>query len=130
VSHRYLLDTCAILWWFYEADRLSDTVVALLSDADIEAFVSPVSAMEIATKYRIGKLDRAANIVGNFAQTMADEGFKLLALTAEHADLGGSLKGTHQDPWDRLLAAQAKLEGMKLITNDQKISGFDVDLFW
>jgi len=130
VSRGYLLDTNVVIWWFFDAERLSSPSFDAIADRSIDVFVSSVSAMEIATKFRIGRLKLAAPLAGNFAEVTAEEGFKPLLLTLSHGDLAGSLSSPHQDPWDRLLAAQAKIEDLTLVTNDRQMETFGIKPYW
>ena len=130
MSRGFLLDTHALIWWLGEAELLTMTSFDVIADRTIDIYVSPVSAMEIATKFRIGKLPFAAKYAGRLAEIVNDEGFIPLPLTAAHADLAGSLISSNNDPWDRLLAAQAKLENLALISNDSKMAEFGISQFW
>ena len=130
MSRGFLLDTHALIWWLGEAELLTMTSFDVIADRTIDVYVSPVSAMEIATKYRIGKLPIAAKYAGQLAEIVVEEGFIPLPLTAAHADLAGSFISANNDPWDRLLAAQAKLENLALISNDSKMGEFGISQFW
>ncbi len=130
MSQGFLLDTHALIWWLGEAELLTMTSFDVIADRTIDVFVSPVSAMEVATKFRIGKLPQAAKYAGRLNSIAVEEGFKPLPLTAAHADLAGSFVSANNDPWDRLLAAQAKLENLALISNDSKMNDFNISQFW
>lgn len=130
MSRGFLLDTHTLLWWMFEAERLSYHSFDIISDGSIDVFVSAVSAMEIATKYRNGKLPGAAPLAGQFVDVTDKEGFKQLAVTAAHGDIAGSYASLHNDPWDRLLAAQAQLEQLTLVTSDAQMSTFGITTYW
>lgn len=130
MNRGYLLDTNALIWWLFRAELLSYHSFEAISDGSIDIFVSAVSAMEIATKHRIGKMPEAAPIAGSFAAVVEKEGFKPLPITQEHGDLAGSLPSPHADPWDRLLAAQAQIEKLSLITNDRQMETFGIKPYW
>ena len=130
MSRGFLLDTNVLLWWFFGAEMLSYHSFDLIADRSVDVFVSSVSAMEIATKHRIGKLPKAEPLVGRFAKVLDEEGFKPLPLTLEHGDLAGSFPSAHADPWDRLLAAQAQSEDLTLVTNDRKMESFGIKPYW
>lgn len=130
MSRGFLLDTNTLLWWLYSAELLSHASFDLLSDRAIDVYVSSVSAMEIATKHRIGKLKMAEPLIGQFGAVMKEEGFTPLPVTLEHGDLAGSFPSDHADPWDRLLAAQAKLENLTLVTNDRQMTSFGIKPYW
>ena len=127
---RLLLDTHTLLWAAYKPGLLSARAANAVSDASNEIFASAVSAMEIVTKYRIGKLGHAASLANGFVGEMALRRFSLLSIDCEHALRAGSLPGEHRDPWDRLLCAQALVEGMTLVSNDSKLAAFGVDTLW
>ena len=130
LSRGYLLDTHTLIWWLSETELLTMAAFDLLSDRTIDVYVSAVSAMEISTKFRIGKLGKAQPYAGGIDAIIAEEGFIPLPLTAAHGDLAGSFTSSNNDPWDRLLAAQAKLENLTLVSNDAKMSDFDISLSW
>lgn len=130
MNRGYLLDTNTVIWWFFGAELLSYHSFEAIADRSIDVYVSAVSAMEIATKFRIGRLQLAAPLAGKFAKVTAEEGFKSLPLTPEHGDLAGSFPSPHQDPWDRLLAAQAKIEELALVTNDRQMETFGIKPYW
>ncbi|MBX9814851.1 MAG: hypothetical protein A4S12_09885 [Proteobacteria bacterium SG_bin5] len=126
---RYLLDTHALLWWFNEPELLSAAARAAIMDGD-DIMVSAVSAMEISIKYRKGRLPYRTSLAVRFAETVATEAFTPLAITVDHAQRAGAYPGDHADPWDRLLAAQAELEGLQLISCDAKIAELGVAALW
>jgi PIN domain nuclease of toxin-antitoxin system len=113
---RLLLDTHAFLWWVTDNRSLSRKAYAAIEDRDSEVFVSAASAWEIATKFRLGRLDEAGVLAGNVAGEIASEGFQPLPISVAHAQMAGSLPGKLQDPFDRMLIAQAMLENLTLVT--------------
>jgi PIN domain nuclease of toxin-antitoxin system len=127
---RLLLDTHAAIWWSLDQRSLSNVAFNAIEDAENDVFFSPVTAMEIATKVRIGKLDLAKPLSTGFASQMTSHGFKELALTAVHGEVAGSYAFANQDPWDRLLIAQAQLEGLALISNEKLFDTYGVDRLW
>jgi PIN domain nuclease of toxin-antitoxin system len=86
--------------------------------------------MEVATKFRIGKLPDAAFLAQNFEAIVAGQGFDGLAISLHHARLAGELNIPHKDPFDRLLIAQAQVEDMVLISNEALFDGFAVKRLW
>ena len=127
---RLLLDTSAVLWWFAADAMLSITARNLLSRADTIVLVSAASAWEICTKVRIGKLPTAHELCENFSGFLDQHQFEPLAVTVEHGRLAGRMPGAHKDPFDRMLAAQALIEGVPLVTNDPAFAGFGVTMVW
>jgi len=125
-----LLDTHTVLWWFLGDASLSPTARAAVADSDNETFVSAASAWEIATKYRTGKLPRAAFLATDFTAITVSQGFGELPISIRHGQLAGSLPGIHKDPFDRMLIAQAMTSGMMLVSNDAIFRRYDVALLW
>ncbi|TMJ13557.1 MAG: type II toxin-antitoxin system VapC family toxin [Alphaproteobacteria bacterium] len=125
-----LLDTHALLWWLSEDPALSRTADTLIRDETNDVVISPVSAIEIAIKHRLGRLPQAGAWIFEFRNRIEDERFWLTVLTAEHALRAGSYPGEHRDPFDRLLAAQAELDGLTLITRDRAFRDFPCETLW
>lgn len=130
MTDRLLLDTHAVIWSALYPGKLSRSARAAIEDESNRIYFSPVTAMEIATKVRIGKLDIARPLANGFAEQMVARNFVELPLSAAHAELAGSLGSVNNDPWDRLLAAQARVENLGLITNDGKMDDLGVRIFW
>ena len=125
---RLLLDTHALVWWMEGSPLLS--APARDAIADNEILVSAASAWEVATKFRLGKLPSAGRMARNFAAEIAEESFDALPVTVEHAILAGSLDIAHKDPFDRLLIAQARIERVKLVSNEALFDSFAVERVW
>lgn len=114
----YLLDTHALLWALTEPDRLSASALEIIGDSGSELVVSAASAWEIATKHRLGKLGQADGLVAAYMKHLARMGVDELLITGEHALLAGGMAWEHRDPFDRMIAAQAMIEGFTVITRD------------
>lgn len=127
---RLLLDTHALIWWLAGDEALSRRAREVIGDEANSIAVSAASAMEIATKFRIGKLPDAALLAQDFEAIIADQGFAELAITVHHARLAGEMNIAHKDPFDRLLIAQAQSEDMMLISNEALFDGFAVKRLW
>lgn len=126
---RLLLDSHVLIWWWAEdRKRLGKAIKYLLSPMD-DIFVSSASAWEIATKYRLGKLD-PGRAIDQFEESLALDGFVPLPVDMNHALKAGSYDNGHQDPFDRMLAAQAELEGMTLLTRDPAFQAFPCETVW
>jgi PIN domain nuclease of toxin-antitoxin system len=100
-----------------------------VTDRNNAVFVSAASVWEIATKFRLGKLPDAAEVARNVPEWIIRAGFESMPITAEHAQLAGAWDLSHRDPFDRMLAAQAKLEKMPLATVDILLKAFPVEIF-
>jgi PIN domain nuclease of toxin-antitoxin system len=111
-----LLDTHAFIWWAARDPRLVERARVVIADADNRVVVSAVSVWEISVKRASGKLAFRHDILEVLART----GFDSLDITPSHADLAGSLPLHHTDPFDRLLVAQAQIEGLVLVTQDRQ----------
>jgi PIN domain nuclease of toxin-antitoxin system len=130
MADTYLLDTHTLLWWWGQPDKLSRRVLALLTDPSVPILVSAASAWEVATKARIGKLPGGEVIVATFAQRLAEDGFATLPVTIDHALQAGQLPGRHRDPFDQMLAAQARAESLPIVGCDTALDGFGVTQIW
>ena len=115
---KYLLDTCTFLWVALDDNKLSETAKKAISDKNADIFVSPVTAYEILNKHRIGKLPEYAYVAENFLDVFHKLGAKELLVNIEHFHFAAKFEWSHRDPFDRMLAAQASIENMTLITND------------
>ncbi|UVO50793.1 type II toxin-antitoxin system VapC family toxin [Sphingomonas sp. SUN019] len=127
---RLLLDTHAILWWLLGDLRLPERPRSAIEANTANVLVSAVSAMEIATKFRIGKLPEAAPIAGRLDAITKQQKFVSLPISSVHADLAGGLPIRHRDPFDRLLIAQAQIEQAWLVSNEQLFDQFGVRRLW
>ncbi len=114
----YLVDTHILLWWLFDDPKLGTNSREIIRNRDNRIIVSSASAWEIATKYRIGKLPEAKQLVDEYSQILHQAKFIELAITTVHALRAGSLPIAHRDPFDRMIMAQAELEDLPVITYD------------
>lgn len=119
---RLLLDTNVLVWWGRANPTLDQKAVALLESAEAELWMSPVSPWEAAVKRASGKLDLDAD---HFGRALAS-GVRELPITCAHGEQAGALPLHHRDPFDRMLVAQAQLEGLSIVTRDRDIPRYDV----
>ena len=118
-----LLDTHVALWGLTADAALgADLLERLRHDPDI--FLSPVTLWEITIKQTAGKLGGPPDL----SERVRDMGFRELPVTHAHAIAAGRLPVHHRDPFDRMLVAQAKSEGLTLVTRDADIQRYEVDL--
>lgn len=120
-----LLDTHAFLWWRTNAPRLKQPVREAIANADLVC-VSAASAWEVAIKTALGRL----RLPGPFAQGVDASQFQRLPIAFEHAEKAGALPPHHDDPFDRMLVAQAQLEGLTLVTHDGLLAPYAVNILW
>lgn len=125
-----LLDTHAFLWWLAGDAALSPAAKEAIRDEHNAIFVSAASGWEIATKHRLGKLPGAAKIVSDIEGAISSQGFAALPIGMRHGQTAGSLPGPHRDPFDRMLIAQAMLESLVLVTNEQNFDAYGVARLW
>ena len=122
---RLLLDTQVWLWWLGDDRRLGKRARQALANPRSEVYVSAVSASEIAIKMALGKLrvqkaDLEAEIAAN--------GFIELPITTRHALVAGRLAPLHEDPFDRMLVAQAQVEELAVVSADPVFEGYGVSV--
>ncbi len=117
-----LLDTHALLWWLDDNPTLSREARASIGDPQHNVYVSAASAWEISIKKALGKLEAP----GDLDAALSANAFQALPITVPHATAAGQLPNHHSDPVDRMLVAQANLEGLVLITRDESIAKYDV----
>lgn len=118
----YLLDTHALLWALTDPAKLGPSALAVIQEQSSVLFVSAAFAWEISTKKRLGKLPQADVLVSAYTRHLDRLGVSRLSISEEHALLAGTLDWDHRDPFDRMLAAQAMIESLTLITNDQQLT--------
>jgi PIN domain nuclease of toxin-antitoxin system len=123
---RLLLDTHCLLALLSSDYTLSPDARAAIERPDAQLVVSVVSVWEIAIKRAIGKLQAPADVI----ERVEGAGAEMLTITARHVQATGELPMHHRDPFDRLLIAQAKLEGCAIITSDRAFSLYDVPIVW
>ena len=123
---RLLLDTHAYLWWLADDDKLSYEARDVLADPRTSAYVSAASIWEIAIKAKLGRLRLGSARALAEATEIAGNDFAELPIRARHAAAAGALPRHHDDPFDRMLVAQAQIEDLVLVTCDEKIGLYDV----
>jgi PIN domain nuclease of toxin-antitoxin system len=120
-----LLDTHVFLWWRENSRRIKPVVRERVAGAD-RVYVSAASAWEVTIKTGTGKL----RIPGPFAEAVDDSGFERLLVDFRHAAAVAELPPHHGDPFDRMLIAQARVEGLTLVTHDRKFEPYPVHVLW
>ena len=126
----YLLDSHALLWWWFDPDRLSIAVRDLLSDSATPVLVSAASVWEISLKHHQGKLPELNGAIGDLPGLLQADGFAALPISLAHGLRAGGYGQPHRDPFDRMLAAQAELDHLVLLTADPQLSTFPCQTLW
>jgi len=121
---KVLLDTHILLWWLADDEHLPARAAATIADPDTEVVVSAASAWEISIKQAAGRLDAPEDLL----DAVVANDFGTLAISADHAIAAGRLPPHHADPFDRMLIAQAGIEGLTLVSVDRRFSDYEVEL--
>lgn len=127
---RLLLDTHAFLWWSDDSPQLPRPARRAIQDEDNDVLVSAASAWEITTKHRLGKLPGADPIASDIPGAIADQGFDELPITVAEAARAGALRGPLNDPFDRMLIAQAISRDLVLISNESTFDRYGIRRLW
>jgi PIN domain nuclease of toxin-antitoxin system len=109
-----LLDTHILLWWLDDSPSLPERARNAIADIDNLIIIGAAVIWEIRIKQALGKL----KIAPDFYDVIKQQGFEMLSITSDHAYAVGDLPKHHRDPFDRILIAQAKLEGLMVVTHD------------
>ena len=117
----YLLDTHVFLWLLGDPLRVPPHVLEAVRQPRARLLVSAVSAFEVSTKHRIGKLPGVGPLLFDWDRRVAAMKAEELPLLTRHALLAGALEWEHRDPFDRLLVAQAIQEDATLVTSDDVV---------
>jgi PIN domain nuclease of toxin-antitoxin system len=121
-----LLDSHALLWWQADDPRLGVRARKAVEQASDGLYFSAASVWELAIKQAQGKLNLPDSLLG----TLAEEGFAELSVSATHGLIAATLPHHHRDPFDRMIVAQAKSEGLTVVTRDERIAAYDVPVLW
>ena len=124
---KLLVDTHVFLWFILDDPRIAPTARPLLVSSEHERFVSLASVWEAAIKHGLGKLQLTGGLPG-FLRDIEKANFEILDITPRHILELATLPLHHRDPFDRMLIAQAKHEGMHLLTVDPHFGAYDVQL--
>lgn len=127
---KLLLDTHALLWFLREPEKLRPEVVEAIESAGTDAAVSIATLWEIAIKVSLNKLYLPKEYEELFPDAVPDSGLSLLPVESRHLAAVRRLPFHHRDPFDRLLIAQAQVEGLTLVSSDPRFPGYGVALLW
>lgn len=118
-----LLDSHALIWWIADED-LDSEATRLISESGTRVFVSAVTVWEAAIKQQLGKLRLEVDLVAEIAANSFDP----LPISYDHAVAAGELPLHHRDPFDRMLVAQAQIQGLTIVTRDRALAAYEVDI--
>jgi PIN domain nuclease of toxin-antitoxin system len=124
---RLLLDTHALIWALDAPERLPQAFLDTLDKAGVTVFASAASSWEIAIKVALGRLRFPME---KLPTALSDAGFKELQVSIAHGLEMARLPLIHRDPFDRLLIAQARHEGLTLVTRDPTVRRYQIDTLW
>lgn len=125
-----LLDTHALFWWVTKSQNLTENASTAIADSSQPCFVSAATAYELTNKVRLGKFEAASEIVERLDEILSENSFSPLAISIDHAAMAGKFHNQHRDPFDRILAAQAIVEGLRIVSADPAIKMFGVEVVW
>lgn len=127
---RVLLDTHVFLWWITDDERLSPRARQVMVEGRNTLVLSAASGWEMAIKAQLGRLSVAGDFASFLSEQLALNGIDTLPVTMAHALHVYELPAHHRDPFDRLLVAQALLEGIPIVTADPEIARYPVEVIW
>ena len=125
-----LLDTHSFLWFAGGNDRLSRKAREAIEDMSNAAYLSMASLWEMAIKINIGKLELPKPLGVLVSEQMRENEFKMLRAEIEHFEIYTSLPLHHRDPFDRMMIAQAQVEGLSVVSKDEALADYDINLLW
>jgi PIN domain nuclease of toxin-antitoxin system len=125
------LDTHAFIWFCSSPERLSERARSTIVSGTNQILLSVVTAWEIAIKYRLGRVPELPAPPESFIPgRMEQHSLEPLLIVMEHAFRVAHLPPVHRDPFDRLLIAQAQIEGLPVVTSDPNFARYDVEVIW
>jgi len=127
---RLLLDTCTLLWFLTNDPKLTATAKQAIQDPANERWLSPISLLEIALKVRIRKLPLPASFAAMFPTLLTLNHIQLVPLSVAHIEPLTTLPLHHKDPFDRLIAATALIEGLILVSGDAAFDSYGLRRLW
>ena len=127
---RLLLDSHTLIWSADEPARITATAMAAMSDPANDLLLSAASLWEIAIKFSLGRLPLSLPYRQWIDKAMADLDLVVLPITLDHAERQAGLPWHHRDPFDRLLVAQAQVEGVPLVSADAVLDPYGITRLW
>jgi len=127
---KVLLDTHAFLWWITDDPQLSARAREVISDGENELFLSAASGWEIAIKAKLKRLKLPGEVERFIGEQLALNAIQSLPVKMSHALHFYTIPDHHRDPFDRLLAAQVKMENLHILTADNQMSKYGIKVLW
>jgi PIN domain nuclease of toxin-antitoxin system len=127
---KLLLDTHVFLWFRNAPDKLPEHVLACYENIDNDIFLSMVSVWEMQIKNQLGKLELDLPLNELIEQQCLNNGLQILGIETSHIYTLQNLPPHHNDPFDRLIIAQAQFENLQLVSADAVFNRYDVDVMW
>ena len=127
---RFLLDSHTLIWSADRPDRITSAAMTAMGDPANELLVSAATLWEIAIKFGLGRLPISLPYRQWMEKAMVDLGLVLLPITLDHAERLALLPWHHRDPFDRLLVAQAQVEGVPLVSADETLDPYGISRIW
>ena len=124
---RLLVDTHALVWWLTDNPRLSYAAEAAVTNPENDILVSAAVGYEIAYKERLGRLPQ---MPADLSAELRRENMSVLPISLDHALAAAVLPGPHRDPWDRIMMAQARAEGCRVVTLDRVFYDYEIPVLW
>lgn len=126
---KLLIDTHAVIWFITEDKKLPEKTRRIIENIDNNCYVSIASYWEIAIKQSLGRLDLNSDLEKIF-RIIEETGFEVLPITVNQILENAKLNFNHQDPFDRIIIAQAIYENLSIVTKDEQFRNYKVPLVW
>jgi PIN domain nuclease of toxin-antitoxin system len=125
-----LLDTHVLIWMCIKPSMIPTSVELIIKSSANQIFISAATPWEISIKLQKGKLDFDRAFLADFDNRIRGLAFEVLAITSAHGVAAGALKGRHQDPFDRMLVAQAQVEQLAIVSRDPELATLGAQVLW
>lgn len=125
----YILDTHTVIWFLNGDDKLSKKVKETIENQENTNLVSIATIWEIAIKISLDKFKFEKGFK-KFLDLIEDNGFEIIPISFDHAITVSTLEFIHRDPFDRLIIAQAMTDNLTIITKDEYIEKYDINILW
>ena len=127
---KLLLDTHAFFWWSIEPERIPDRVLEACEDGTNDIILSVVSILEMEIKTHLGRMELEMPLEELVRLHQTENDLQVLPLEAAHVYALRGLPSLHRDPFDRLLVAQALVEGARIVSSDSVIADYPAEVLW